>query len=173
MVLCSSYVFRNWRKILTLITAFTLGHSITLALSVLHWISFSSNWVEVLIPVTIALTALNNIRKNKTNSGFQIPNYVWVIFFGFIHGMGFASALRSLLGHQNQIFIPLLAFNLGLEAGQLVVVSIVLLISFLITKLSRLPQAYWNEILSWMIFFIALILLYIRIHTTNLLHFDS
>lgn len=130
IALCALYTFRDWRKIIILVTAFTIGHSITLALATLNILNVDSNLIEFLIPVTIAITALGNIIRPKPKGarGIQI-NYLFAIFFGLIHGLGFSNYLKALLGKESSIFQPLLAFNLGLELGQLVIVALFVLLS--------------------------------------------
>ncbi|MBS9523525.1 HupE/UreJ family protein [Litoribacter ruber] len=129
IALCAIYLGRDWRKIIILVTAFTIGHSITLALATLNIIKVNSAMVEFLIPVTIAITALFNIFKPRPTNGRGVQiNYFFALFFGLIHGLGFSNYLRSLLGREASIFQPLLAFNLGLEVGQLAIVAIFLLI---------------------------------------------
>jgi hypothetical protein len=128
--LCLRYQFADWKKVLILVTAFTIGHSLTLALSVLDIITVSTNWVELLIPVTIFLTAISNLAVKKFTFQTRFPLiYFLALFFGCIHGLGFSNYLKSLLGTSEQIVPRLLAFNLGLEAGQLAIVFILLIIS--------------------------------------------
>lgn len=145
MVLCAVYLVTDWKKLLVLITAFTIGHSLTLALSVYDVVRFNSTWVEFLIPLTIVLTALYNL----TLAGKAVPrqkiqiNYLLALFFGLVHGMGFANNIRFMLAESQSILLPLLGFNLGLELGQIIVVSILLLLSFLAIKLMKLQHRYW------------------------------
>lgn len=150
MVLCAVYLVTDWKKLLVLITAFTIGHSLTLALSVYDVVRFNSAWVEFLIPLTIVLTALYNLSM----SGKAIPrqkiqiNYLLALFFGLVHGMGFANNIRFMLAESQSILLPLLGFNLGLELGQIIVVSILLLLSILAIKLMKLQHRYWAMGLS-------------------------
>ena len=141
MALCLRYQFTDWRKILVLVTAFTIGHSVTLALSVLNVIHFSTKWIEFLIPVTIIITAISNVFVRKFTFKSKFPFiYFMALFFGLIHGLGFSNYLKSLLGKDNNIVVQLFAFNIGLEVGQLLIVSCVLLLSFSIVsglKVSR------------------------------------
>jgi hypothetical protein len=132
IALCALYTGRDWRKIIILVTAFTIGHSITLALATLNIVRVKSELIEFLIPLTIAITALGNITRPKPSGskGIQI-NYLFALFFGLIHGLGFSNYLRALLGRETSIFQPLLAFNLGLEVGQLVIVAVFVLVSSL------------------------------------------
>ena len=136
--LCLRYQFADWKKVLILVTAFTIGHSITLALSVLNWIDVSTDWVEFLIPITIVITALSNLTVKKFSFQTRFPLiYFLALFFGCIHGLGFSNYLKSLLGNTIEIVPRLLAFNLGLEAGQLAIVIILLFISLLTVQLFR------------------------------------
>lgn len=150
MVLCAVYLITDWKKLLVLITAFTIGHSLTLALSVYDVVRFNSTWVEFLIPLTIVLTALYNL----TLAGKAVPrqkiqiNYLLALFFGLVHGMGFANNIRFMLAESQSILLPLLGFNLGLELGQIIVVSILLLLSILAIKLMKLQHRYWAMGLS-------------------------
>ncbi|GAB2617069.1 HupE/UreJ family protein [Belliella aquatica] len=149
IALCAIYLARDWKKILILVTAFTIGHSITLALATLNLIKVNSNLIEFLIPVTIAITALANVFKPKPSNsrGIQI-NYIFAIFFGLIHGLGFSNYLRSLLGREASIFQPLLAFNIGLEVGQLAIVAIFLIASSLIVGLIGVNRKEWTITIS-------------------------
>src|SRR4030095_5285467 len=130
--LCLRYLLKDWKKVLILVTAFTIGHSITLALSVLNYVTLSVRWVEFLIPVTIVVTALSNIWQKDFQFKSRFPLiYFFALFFGLIHGLGFSNYLKSLLGKTTNIVSELLAFNLGLEFGQILIVLVVLLISWI------------------------------------------
>ena len=130
MALCLQYVVQDWKKILVLVTAFTIGHSITLALSVLNYLTVSTKWIEFLIPVTIMITASANvIQKSQPKDSKGSLIYSLALFFGLIHGLGFSNYLKSLLGRDANIVSELLAFNIGLEVGQLLIVAALLLLS--------------------------------------------
>lgn len=148
IALCAVFAVSDWKKILILVTAFTIGHSITLALSALHIIKVSSYLIELLIPVTILLTALRNFWFKPNQHGRWNLNYFLALFFGFVHGMGFSNYFRSLLGHEADIVLPLFAFNVGVEIGQLCIVACILLADFLIVKLGKVKQQYWNYAVS-------------------------
>ena len=151
------YQFGDWKKVLVLVTAFTIGHSITLALSVLNLVSYSVNWIEFLIPITILITAISNlfVKKFLFKTKFP-PIYFMALFFGLIHGLGFSSYLKSLLGKGQTIFTQLLAFNLGLELGQILIVLIILLISFLFVGLIKVNRREWLLFVSAAVFALAL-----------------
>jgi len=132
LALCAVYSVHDWKKILVLITAFTIGHSITLALATLEIISVKGELIEFFIPLTIFITSFSNLfreEKSIEKSRVQI-NYVFALFFGLIHGLGFSNFLRSLLGKDQNIISQLLAFNLGLELGQIIVVALFLAFYF-------------------------------------------
>ena len=157
--LCAVYVARDWVKILLLVTAFTLGHSLTLALATFEVVQIRSEVIEFLIPVTIAFTALLTLIKPKPNSGKGIQlNYLLALFFGLIHGLGFSNYLRSLLGKEASIWQPLLAFNVGLEIGQIVIVASFLLITSLV-HLAGMNRKEWTLILSAFILGVACMML--------------
>ncbi|MBV8252915.1 MAG: HupE/UreJ family protein [Chitinophaga sp.] len=158
IALCAMYLLRDWKKVLVLVTAFTIGHSITLALSVLNIIRIPSNIIEFLIPVTICITAITNIiRKDSEPKKLQL-NYFYALFFGLIHGLGFSNYLKSMLGAQTKIVGPLLGFNLGLECGQILIVMIILLISGAFVNLSGVKRRDWNMCISSGAFGIALVM---------------
>ena len=147
--LCIRYQFSDWKKCLILITAFTIGHSITLVLSVFNYIDFSTNWIEFLIPVTILITSISNMFVKKFSFNTRFPSiYFFALFFGLIHGLGFSFYLKSLLGIQQNIAPALLAFNLGLEIGQILIVMAILVISFIFVTLLKAPRRDFILIVS-------------------------
>lgn len=142
--LCLHYNLQDWKKLLILITAFTIGHSITLALSVLNIFTLSTTYTEFLIPLTIAGTALYNLCSSNKKSTNDYILYVVVLLFGLVHGMGFSYMLKSMLGRNTNVVTQLLAFNIGLEAGQLIIVLTILIMLLLfinIFKIKRSPLA--------------------------------
>ena len=98
IVLCAVYKVSEWKKILILVTAFTVGHSVTLAMSALNVVSFKAEIIEFLIPLTILITALYNVLEKKKSHLNINWNYVMALFFGFIHGLGFSNYFKALLG---------------------------------------------------------------------------
>ncbi len=165
MALCLRYQFADWRKILVLVTAFTIGHSITLALSVFNVVSYSMKWIEFLIPVTIVITAISNVFVKKFTFKTKFPViYFFALFFGLIHGLGFSSYLKSLLGTDHNVIGQLLAFNLGLEAGQILIVTAVLLISFIFVSILKCNRREYLLYVSGGIFALALQMSIERIH---------
>ncbi|MDF2156259.1 HupE/UreJ family protein [Algoriphagus sp. CAU 1675] len=160
LALCAVYILRDWKKIIILVTAFTIGHSLTLALATFKLIQVRSDIIEFLIPVTIAVTAFITILKPRPSTGRGIQlNYFFALFFGLIHGLGFSNYLRQLLGKEASIWEPLLAFNLGLEVGQLVIVGIFLLVTSIVVGLAGVNRKEWALVISSMVFGIALMLM--------------
>jgi len=165
VALCAIYTLRDWKKVLILVTAFTVGHSITLALATFEIITFRQDVIELLIPITILITAIVNMfyKIPKTTLVRQEKGsplrYALALGFGLIHGMGFSGYLRDLLGGESSIWQPLLAFNLGLEAGQVLIVLVLLVLTFLIVDLARVPKRTWNYIISGVVAGMALSLI--------------
>lgn len=158
MVLCGTYMLSDWKKVLILVTAFTLGHSITLALSTMKYLSVNTELIEFLIPVTILITAVSNILNKKSKPRRMTFKYIMALIFGLIHGMGFSNYLKSLLGKSTSIVAELLAFNLGLEFGQILIVFGILIISFILIWIVKIKRWDWTFFLSSAIFGISFIM---------------
>ncbi len=141
LALCIRYQWSDWKKILILVTAFTIGHSLTLALSTLNIINLPAKWTEFFIAITIFITALNNasVRNFQFNQKYPLI-YFYALFFGLIHGLGFSTLLKNMLGKNENIIRQLLAFNLGIEAGQLWIVAVILLLSFIFVSLLKISR---------------------------------
>ncbi len=163
LALAAVYLLRDWRKVLILVTAFTIGHSITLALSTLQYVVIEPEIIEYLIPVTIFITAFANLFKKERNlkqTGNMQLNYFFALIFGLVHGLGFSNYLKALLGNNNSIVKELLAFNLGLEVGQIIIVVVFLLLSFIFIDLFGMKRRDWILIVSSAIAGIALTLMF-------------
>jgi len=162
VALAAIYLLKDWRKVLILVTAFTIGHSITLALSTLNYVLIKAEIIEFLIPVTIFITAFANLFKKESSlksvKKIQL-NYILALGFGLIHGLGFSNYLKSLLGKSSNIVTELLAFNLGLEVGQIIIVLSFLIISFIFIDLFGLKRRDWVLIISSIIIGLALTLM--------------
>ena len=156
LALIAIFSFRDWKKVLILVTAFTIGHSLTLVLSALDIFRFPSDWVEFLIPCTIVFTALDNIIFSKNEKKLIQLNYYLALLFGLIHGMGFANSVRMMLASEQDITLPLFGFNVGLELGQIVVVAIALFIHYIFSEVLKLSNKIWIYIISVPIFIFAL-----------------
>jgi hypothetical protein len=156
--LCLRYQIRDWRKVVVLVTAFTIGHSLTLALSALHLVHVNTRLIEFLIPLTIVATACNNLfqRPGQVEHPSRLPLiYFFALFFGLIHGLAFASTFLSLEGREG-LLLHLFAFNLGIEAAQLLVVAIILGISFIFVQLIRLKRIWWVRGVSTLVLIASL-----------------
>lgn len=145
IALATVYLSTDWKRVLILVTAFTIGHSITLALVALDIFSINSSVVEFLIPVTIFITAAFNIWKREQYSQADMSslNYYFALFFGLIHGMGFSNYLKGLLGGETSILTQLFAFNLGLEVGQIIIVIVFMGIGYLMKKYIHVSRKDW------------------------------
>ena len=156
LALAAIYLLKDWKQVLILVTAFTIGHSITLALSVFDIIRFSAKWVEFLIPCTIVFTAIINLfQKSFTPKSVRI-NYFLALFFGLVHGMGFANSIRFMLASDQSIGWGLFGFNIGLEVGQIAVVLSILLFSTILVALFKVNRRDWVIFASAGIFGLAL-----------------
>lgn len=146
--LCSIYTWKQWKKMLMLITAFTIGHSLTLALSVFQVLTLNMAFVEFLIALTIVVTCLYNIRFNKADEENKNNTSFWMAAcFGLIHGLGFASVLKEML-FDDHILLPLFSFNVGLEVGQLFIVIILFSLMHFFRMAFHLKQYALNLFIS-------------------------
>ena len=156
------YSLKEWKTLLFLITAFTIGHSITLAFTVLNLISFNTDKIEALIILSISVTTLINIirgGKSPNSNGLKLY-YTIALLFGFIHGMGFASYLKAILGNSGNLIIPLLGFNVGLELGQILIVSILLISIFILELFFGIKKQNFVVIISSIILGVTLPVLF-------------
>jgi hypothetical protein len=153
------YDIKMIKKIVILITAFTIGHTLTLILSTLNLIQYDQKIIEFAIPLTIAITAINNIRKrNQASLGGVNPNYYLALFFGLIHGLGFSNYLKALLIGDN-ILLELFSFNIGVEIGQIVIVLLFLCVGFMFSKIFFSKRNEWILFVSSLILGISLLLI--------------
>ncbi len=164
LALCAVYSIDQWRRLFILVTAFTVGHSITLALSSFGWVVIPSHIIEFLIPVTILITAIRNVAVPTSDQltddqGNMTGHYLVALCFGFIHGMGFSNYFRALMIDSSSITIPLLGFNLGIEIGQLLVVSIIVIVASLVVKFAQVKHRDWNLFISGAAAGISLVLM--------------
>ena len=163
VALSAGYGLTHWRHLLVLVTAFTIGHSVTLALATLRLISVSTAWVEFLIPVTILATGLFTLIETRTtpqHPGEDPPidrharlrtqrvKYGMALFFGLIHGLGFSTFLRAVLGDEESIALPLFSFNVGLEVGQVVILVGILAVGWAVVRGTSLSATWWTRILA-------------------------
>lgn len=143
IALAAVYPLREWKHLLVLVTAFTIGHSVTLALSTLGLVNINGDLIETLIPVTIFITAAINIAERFAKDPEKAlerdwrMKYVLAIGFGLIHGLGFSNYLRAILGGEESLVLPLFSFNVGLELGQLVILVITFVVSGVVIGLAN------------------------------------
>jgi hypothetical protein len=145
------YLFKDWKRILVLVSVFTIGHTLALLLSVFGIISIKVNLVEFLIPITILITAVYHLftaGKTSKNDGINLIFFV-TLFFGIIHGLGFSNYFKSILGGSpTSKLLPLGEFALGIEAAQLVVVFVVLVLSYIVQTVFRFSKRDWALVMS-------------------------
>ncbi len=159
LALVVAYDSSQIKKIIFLVTAFTIGHSVTLALSALELISFNQKIIEFSIPLTIFLTALNNIvNRKESKKKFVSSNYIIGLVFGLIHGLGFANYLKALLFKGNIVF-ELFAFNVGIEIAQIILVFVFLFLSFLFSRFVFSKREDWILFVSALIMGISFMLI--------------
>ncbi|OBX26390.1 HupE/UreJ protein [Gelidibacter algens] len=150
LVLTVPYMFKDWKRVLLLVTMFTLGHTISLVLAVYGVISINTNLVEFLIPITIMVVAIYNIFT----AGKKAPNekigilFFLTLFFGLIHGLGFAGEFKMFVGRSDNKLLPLIEFALGIELAQLIIVFVVLFLGFLCQTIFRFSRRDWMMVLS-------------------------
>ena len=153
-VLCAAYTLARWRELLVLVTAFTIGHSVSLAVATLRLVRVDTGLVEFLIPVTIVATAVTNLVGLKRDDPAEHKvaarplRYALALAFGVVHGLGFSNFLRLALGEERSLFVPLLSFNIGLELAQIVVAVGVVAVALVAVRFLSLPQRLWTLLLS-------------------------
>jgi len=149
IVLTVVFSFHQWKKVLWLITFFTIGHTLSLTLAAYGVVNVNMKIVEFLIPMTILITAVFNIlRAKKASSGKENINLIFALFFGLIHGLGFSSYFRMMVTKSESKLLPLLEFALGIEAAQLIIVLVILLLAVIFINLFRVSKRDWILILS-------------------------
>ncbi len=158
LALCASYTMKEWKQVLILVTAFTIGHSLTLALSVLDIIRIPGKWVEFMIPCTIVFTAITNLFQKKFTPRSIRINYFLALFFGLVHGLGFANSIRIMLAEDQSLGWGLFGFNIGLEAGQVMVVIIILMLAKFFLDGLRVDRREWVIFVSASVFALSLMM---------------
>lgn len=145
------YSFKDWKQVLILVTTFTVGHTLALFMSVFGLVTINSNLVEFLIPISIIATAIFHLftaGKPKRNESFGVTGFI-TLFFGIIHGLGFSNFFKSILpGNASDQVAPLLQFALGIEAAQLIVVLLVLIVSYIIQTFFRFSKRDFALVMS-------------------------
>ncbi len=149
IVLSVVFNLKNWRKVLWLVTLFTLGHSITLALSAYKILNFRMDLIEFLIPLTIFITGLLNVLTfNKFKQGNGSLNLMLALFFGLIHGLGFSNYFKMMIGQEEEKLFPLLEFAIGIEAAQIIIVLGILLLGAFLQNILKVTRRDWVTISS-------------------------
>ncbi|MDP2956138.1 MAG: HupE/UreJ family protein [Longimicrobiales bacterium] len=155
VALAAGYGLAHWQHLLVLVTAFTVGHSLTLALATLRLVTPSTAWVEFLIPVTILATGILNLVETRASPErpdmpprTQRVKYAMALVFGLIHGLGFSTFLRAMLGEEESIALPLFSFNVGLEVGQVGILAVVLAVSWAVLRWTPVGGTPWTRLVS-------------------------
>ena len=154
IALAVPFSFKDWKRVLLLVTLFTIGHTMALILSVFEIVVVKANVVELLIPITILITALFNLFTAGKSSKKESINVVFFItlFFGIIHGLGFSNYFKSILGGDAASkVLPLSEFALGIEVAQVVVVFMVLILSYIVQSVFRFSKRDWILVMSALI----------------------
>lgn len=150
IILSVPYTFNNWQRVLLLVTLFTIGHTLSLILSVYNVVHVNSGLVEFLIPITILIGALYNVFTAGKSSRKDRLGVLLIIalFFGLIHGLGFSNFFKSLTAHLDSKLLPLGEFALGIEAAQIIVVFVVLILNFIFQTIFRFSRRDWMIFIS-------------------------
>lgn len=157
IVLAVVYQFKQWKKVFWLITLFTIGHSITLALSAYGVINVRADLVEFLIPLTIFITgAANVLTAKKASVGKENQNLLFALFFGLIHGLGFSNYFKMMIGKSSDKLLPLVEFALGIEVAQVIIVLVILVIGSLLQGILGVNRRDWILVSSSIVIGFAL-----------------
>jgi hypothetical protein len=162
------YTFLDWKKVLVLVTAFTIGHAITLYLSALDLFRFNIEWVEFAIPCTIVVTAATNLFLRPEVKTKGVLQYLMALGFGLVHGMGYANYIRMMLSKNQDLLWSLFSFNVGLEMGQILVVLLVLSLQWGLEKYKVIHARLLTRIVSSLILIVSLLLVIERYQALDL-----
>ena len=164
VVLTVVFSFNHWKKIIWLITLFTIGHSISLFLSSYNIIKFKTALIEFLIPLTIIITGIINIFTAKNSaSGKQNINLLFALFFGLVHGFAFSNYFKSMIGKSENKILPLLEFSLGIEAAQILIALVILITGTILHNFFKVNKRDWILVLSSIVVGFALQMLLNRV----------
>lgn len=154
--LAAIYMLKDWKQVLILVTAFTIGHAITMILSAKNMVEINSGWVEFLIPCTILVTGITNLfQKTFTHRAIRI-NYFLALFFGLIHGLAYASLIKFMVIDEQSFIWSWFSFSVGLEAGQILVVFLILLLAQVFVGVLKLNRRVWVMAISLVVCVFAL-----------------
>lgn len=149
IVLAVVFNFNQWKKVLWLVTLFTIGHSVTLALSAYGILKVNMDLIEFLIPLTIFITGVVNVlTAKKSTSGKENINLIFAVFFGLIHGLGFSNYFKMMIGKEEDKLFPLLEFALGIEAAQIIIVLGILIVGTILQNFFRVTRRDWILVCS-------------------------
>ncbi|MFB9056053.1 HupE/UreJ family protein [Mariniflexile ostreae] len=150
IVLTVPYVFKDWKRVLLLVTLFTLGHTVSLILAAYHVVSVNGQLVEFLIPVTIMVVALFNVLTAGKGAQKERVGVLFfsTLFFGLVHGLGFAREFHMWAGKSNNKFLLLLEFALGIELAQIIIVFMVLFLAYIVQTIFRFSKRDWVMVIS-------------------------
>jgi len=155
IVLTVPYLFNDWKRVLVLVSTFTLGHTLSLVLAAYNIVQINSDLIEFLIPLTILVVALFNVftsgKSNGANKNKIGILFLSTLFFGLIHGLGFAREFRLMVGKAGNKLVTLIEFALGIEISQVIIVFIVLFLSYLIQTIFRFSKRDWVMVISAMV----------------------
>lgn len=149
IVLAVVFSFTQWKKLLWLVTLFTIGHSVSLSLSAYEIVKIKIELIEFLIPVTIFITGATNIFNTKKISKIKDNvNLIFALFFGLIHGLGFSNYFRGMIGKEEDKFLPLVEFALGIELAQIIIVIGILILGVLLESVAKVSKRDWIVVTS-------------------------
>jgi len=155
IVLTVPYLFNDWKRVFVLVSTFTLGHTLSLVLAAYNIVQINSDLIEFLIPLTILVVALFNVftsgKSNGANKNKIGILFLSTLFFGLIHGLGFAREFRLMVGKAGNKLVTLIEFALGIEISQVIIVFIVLFLSYLIQTIFRFSKRDWVMVISAMV----------------------
>jgi len=150
IVLTIPYVFKDWKRVLLLVSMFTLGHSLSLVLAAYNVVTVNATVVEFLIPITILVVALFNVFTSGKGAQREKVGVLFLstLFFGLVHGLGFAREFQMLLGDTDNKLVLLLEFALGIELAQVIIVFVVLFLSYIVQTIFRFTKRDWIMVIS-------------------------
>ena len=150
IVLTVPYLFKDWKRVLLLVSLFTLGHTLSLVLAAYNVVSVNGQLVEFLIPVTILIVALFNVFTAGKGAQKERVGVLFfsTLFFGLIHGLGFAREFQILVGRADNKFVTLIEFALGIEIAQVIIVFIVLFLGYVMQTVFRFTKRDWIMVVS-------------------------
>ena len=156
------FTFKSWKNVLVLATVFTITHCLALVLSVYELLTINVSWIEFLIPVTIFLTAIFNITSSNGQKG---NNQIWFHvlatgFFGLVHGFGFSNYFKMMIMGENDKIGPLFGFASGIEVSQVIIVTLVLVLAYVVQSILKVKQRLFIWVGSILIMLITIPLLY-------------